>query len=272
MKPFVAAYALLAATLAGALACTRPAETPTAEVAEETTAVADAAAEPESLGIDPAAIEAVQRMTRHLGTLTTFQIAARSTVEEVADDGQKLQFEGAVTYKVRRPDAFFIDARTDRRIREFYYNGKTFTMFAPRMHVFTEVEAPPTILEMVGVLEEKYDVHLPLTDLFRWGSEPDDIEALTSAQYVGPARVDGVECDHYAFRQAVVDWQIWIQRGDAPLPRKLVITSRDNPSFPQYAAILDWKTDLSFDPGVFNFRKPADTLKIALAEVSDTTP
>jgi hypothetical protein len=272
MKPFVAAYAVLAATLAGALACTRPAETPTAAVTDETAAVADAAAEPDAGVIDPATIEALQRMTRHLGTLSSFEIRARSTIEEVADDGQKLQFEGAVTYKVRRPDAFFIDARTDRRIREFYYNGKTFTMFAPRMHVFTEVEAPPTILAMVGVLEEKYDVHLPLTDLFRWGSEPDDVQALTSAQYVGPARVDGVECDHFAFRQEVVDWQIWIQRGDAPLPRKLVITSRDNPAFPQYTAILDWKTDATFDASVFNFRKPADTLKIALATASDTTP
>ena len=37
-----------------------------------------------------------------------------------------------------------------------------------------------------------------------------------------PATIDGVATDHYAFREADVDWEVWIQKGDQPLPRKLV--------------------------------------------------
>jgi len=33
--------------------------------------------------------------------------------------------------------------------------------------------------------------------------------------------VEGVRCDNLAFRAPNVDWQIWIQEGPEPLPRKL---------------------------------------------------
>ena len=42
---------------------------------------------------------------------------------------------------------------------------------------------------------------------------------------VGPSVVGGVTCEQYAFRQADIDWQIWIQLGDYPLPRRLVATT-----------------------------------------------
>jgi hypothetical protein len=38
--------------------------------------------------------------------------------------------------------------------------------------------------------------------------------------------VIGVECDHLAFRNADTDWQIWIESGAKPIPRKYVITSK----------------------------------------------
>ena len=35
--------------------------------------------------------------------------------------------------------------------------------------------------------------------------------------------IDDDLCDHYAFRQGKIDWQIWITTGSKPLPRKVVI-------------------------------------------------
>ena len=53
-------------------------------------------------------------------------------------------------------------------------------------------------------------------------------------------------CDHYAFRQAKADWQIWITTGSKPLPRKIVITSRADEARPQSVSLIDWnlKPDL----------------------------
>jgi Predicted periplasmic protein (DUF2092) len=46
------------------------------------------------------------------------------------------------------------------------------------------------------------------------------MQDVTSGFVVGKGTVDGVRCDHLAFRSAHVDWQIWIQgRGAAAAPQ-----------------------------------------------------
>jgi hypothetical protein len=172
---------------------------------------------------------------------------------------------------VRRPDAFRIETSSDRRVRNFYYDGKTFTMYSPRMSVFAQVAAPPTIGEVVGKIQEEYDINLPLTDLFTWADSPAEHgKAITSGIYVGPAKIRDIECDQYAFRQPDVDWQIWIQRGDTPLPRKVVITTRDDPALPQYTVYLDWNLTPKFDNATFAFTPPKDTYEIEIVKVSNT--
>ena len=61
---------------------------------------------------------------------------------------------------------------------------------------------------------------------------------VTQGFVVGKAVVEGVRCDHLAFRAPHVDWQIWIQEGKEPLPRKLVITTRDQPNAPQFSVVV----------------------------------
>ena len=104
----------------------------------------------------------------------------------------------------------------------------------------------------------------PFTE-FRWsepgGGRADDIQ---EALYVGPALIDGTPTDHYAFREAEVDWQIWIAQGDAPVPRKIVITDRTDPSSPQYTATLSWNFRPAFDAQTFAFQAPAGALPIRL--------
>ena len=74
------------------------------------------------------------------------------------------------------------------------------------------------VRELLAVAEQKYDLDFPLADLFYWGTDKADLEDIKSSTYVGPSWVGGAACDHYAFRQQGVDWQLWIERGEAPLP------------------------------------------------------
>ncbi len=60
--------------------------------------------------------------------------------------------------------------------------------------------------------------------------------SLTSALPGGdPATLDGVLTNQYAFRQGEVDWSVWIEQGDRPLPRKLMIIDRSRPSSPPFS-------------------------------------
>ncbi|WP_428442365.1 DUF2092 domain-containing protein [Photobacterium sagamiensis] len=61
---------------------------------------------------------------------------------------------------------------------------------------------------------------------------------MTVGYVVGKSVIEGVRCDHLAFRSPYVDWQLWVQEGSEPLPRKLVITSRDVVNAPQFAVLM----------------------------------
>lgn len=215
--------------------------------------------------IDPDAMEALKRMSAYLGTQTSFELKSSGAFDLVLDDGQRLQFGDNATFKVRRPNGFVIERVGDYKDRRFTYDGKQLTVSSPRTAYYAQVEAPPTIRETLALAADRYGIELPLTDLFRWsepgGGRADDIQ---EALYVGPAVIDGTRTDHYAFREAEVDWQIWIAQGDSPVPRKIVITDRTDPSSPQYTATLSWNFRPAFDAQTFAFQAPAGALPIRL--------
>jgi hypothetical protein len=82
--------------------------------------------------------------------------------------------------------------------------------------------------------------------------------------------VGGATCNLYAFRQEGVDWQVWIQKGNYPLPRKLVITTLTDEARPQYAATYRWDLAPSFNDTAFTFDPPEDALRVALENDSQT--
>ncbi|MEJ0041147.1 MAG: DUF2092 domain-containing protein [Rhizomicrobium sp.] len=88
---------------------------------------ASAAAPAKNQDVEPEALAALDRMGAYLRTLQSFEIKAVTTTDVVLDDGQKVQFAGTNTYKVRRPNGFVISVANDRKVRQFYYDGKSLT-------------------------------------------------------------------------------------------------------------------------------------------------
>jgi hypothetical protein len=165
-----------------------------------------------------------------------------------------------------------VEVSSDRKQRQFFYDGKTLTLYGQRVKYYASVPAPPTIREMLEVAEQKYGLELPLADLFFWGTDKAHPEDIKTAIYVGPGWIGGVLCDHYAFRQEEADWQLWIERSDTPLPRKLVITTTDEEEQPQFVAVLTWNLAPQLDDAMFTFVPPADAQKIVLREVAPPPP
>lgn len=217
--------------------------------------------------VQPEAVAALERMGAYLRSLKALTVHGESTIDLVMEDGQTLEFPGTVDYRVRAPDRLQLDMRTDRKERRLFYDGKTLTVFGPRNKLYASTPAPPTIAGLLDVAERRHGIEFPLADLFLWGTGKAPVSALESAVRVGPARIDGAATDHYAFRQDGVDWQLWIQTGDAPLPRRLVITTTDDPARPQYASTLTWNTAPNLKDSTFTFTPPKDAARIELVEV-----
>jgi hypothetical protein len=218
--------------------------------------------------LDPAAIAELQRMGAYLRTLKAFQLKADVVTEDVRTDGQKVQILRAVTLVAKRPNRFFAEITNDRRQRLFFYDGSHFTLFAPRETFYATIDAPSSIEKLADELEDKYGLELPLVDLFRWGTDESDLNALTSAVDLGPSAINGVTCEQFGFRQDGMDWQLWIQRGDQPLPCRIVITTLTDDARPQHTATYTWNLAPSYDDNTFVFRTPSDAKPIPLAEVT----
>jgi hypothetical protein len=217
--------------------------------------------------IDPDAMAALNKMGTYLRSLKAFQIRAAITSESVLDDGQKVETDLVADLLVDKPDKLRMEATGDKQHRTYFYDGKTFTLFAQRLNFYATVPAPPTIVELIDTLDEKFDIELPLVDMFTWGTPRAAVREIKSAMDLGPTSIGGVTCEQFAFRQPGIDWQIWIQSGDYPLPRKLVITTLTDEARPQYTSVYTWNLAPSFNEAAFVFDKPKDALKITFADV-----
>jgi hypothetical protein len=216
--------------------------------------------------VAPEATRALNQMGEYLRTLKTFQVKAVISRESVMLDGQKVQFDGTADLLVERPNKLRVEMKSDRSERRFFYDGKTFTLFAPRTSYYASVAAPPTIGQLADTLEARFKIALPLVDLFRWGTSEGMDGNLTSANYIGPSQIEGVTCEQYAFRQDGIDWQVWVQSGDFKLPRKVVITTTTDEARPQYSAVYTWNLAPSFDDQAFAFVPTKETHRIVLAD------
>lgn len=215
--------------------------------------------------VDPEVVAALKRMGAYLDTIKTARVVADTSIDEVLDNGQKVLVTGKVTYQLRRPDGFVIEVASDRRVRQFFYDGKTFTVYAPRTKLYAQVEAPATVTDTLDMAEERYGIMVPLRDLFTWNNQSlDRAQFLNSAMHVGYAKVNGLDTDQYALRETGVDWQVWIQRGDRPLPVKVVITSTLEPTQPQYITNLTWSINPRLSASTFAFSKPSGSMPIAI--------
>ena len=221
-------------------------------------------ATPPSAAVEPEAIAALDRMGAYLRTLRVFSLRSETTIDEVTDDGMKLQFGGTVTMQVQRPSGLRVEVDSDRKRRRLIYDGKTVTVYGERVGYYATVPAPATLEELDADLDSKYGIRLPLADLYRWGSAGSTRAATREAAVIGPSKCGNAVCDHVAVRQEGVDWQIWIERGRTPLPRKLVITTLSEPSQPQYVALMHWDVAPKFDATTFRFKAPMGAHRIPL--------
>jgi len=215
--------------------------------------------------IDPRAMTALNRMSDYLKTLKAFRITSEVSKDELVDTNMKIQKSASNEISVQLPDRLHAHMAGDEQDLQFIYDGKTLTLYdAPGKHYAT-APAPPTVARTLDAIRARYGIVFPLADFIQMSAQENLLQNITAAGYIGTSRIDGVECDHVAVRQSDVDWQVWIEKSETPLPRKVVITTKTQPTQPQYIATLKWDTTPSIDSSLFTFTPPADAVRIKFA-------
>ena len=76
-------------------------------------------------------------------------------------------------------------------------------------------------------------------------------------------------CIRDSFRTPEVDWEIWIEDGPKPLPRRLVLTDKSVKGSPQMTANLsDWNLVPQFSTDFFSFKPPQNAQKITFLDAA----
>jgi hypothetical protein len=69
-----------------------------------------------------------------------------------------------------------------------------------------------------------------------------------------------------------VDWQIWIEDGDKPLPRKLILTSKQVKGEPQFTVVIrNWDLTPKLTDQEFSFTPPKGAKKIEFLQLTTET-
>ena len=128
---------------------------------------------------------------------------------------------GAVTrVALRRPERLRVEYDGDERRTSVVFDGQTFTIYDAAANVYTVADVPPNIDDALDTVFERYGFSVPISDFFYADPYGVLIENAQSGFVVGQHPVDGVSCLHLAFSQEGIDWQIWIEDGPHPVPRK----------------------------------------------------
>jgi hypothetical protein len=105
--------------------------------------------------VEPEAVDALKRMSAYLLSFNTIGIVSNASLDAVTNDGQRIQMDGVVTYKIRKPNGFVIDYKSAMKPRSFYYDGKSFTVYSPKLGFYAQVPAPATNREVLDTLYKR---------------------------------------------------------------------------------------------------------------------
>ncbi len=212
----------------------------------------------------PDPMEVLRKMADYIAQQKDFSVLVKETAEEVLDNGSKAQTEDERTLNVRRPDMLFSKIRSAENNRNFFFNKGAATAVDYGTQSYSELKMPSTIDGMLDELSKKYGFSMLLGDLLYTDAYPRLSSSIESAEYVGMSE-EPANCHHLAFSQEAVDWEIWIDAGEKPLPRKLLVTYKALEGSPRYEAdIRKWDSAANPD-GVFTPKIPESMKKIDVA-------
>ena len=222
------------------------------------------AAAPPKKGVDADADRMLRQMTEYLAGLQSFKVRNFAVDEMTLKSGEKIQATSDSEVAVQRPNRMTSTQRGAGEGLSLWYDGKTMTIACKANNSYESIAAPANLDAAIDKLRKHFKVDAPGADLIY--SRPYDIlmEQVVGGRFVGRESVQGTPANHLAFQGEEVDFQIWIQEGNQPLPLRFVITTKTVKEHPQFTVQLsNWDTQPSFSSAEFVYQAPAGAKPVA---------
>jgi hypothetical protein len=216
------------------------------------------------------ALRILKSMSDYLGSQSGFSAEFDVDLEVITPDIQKIQFSSTGKVMLSRPDKLRAERLGGYSHVELVFDGGVLTLVDKDRNVFAQAEAAGSVDQLIDRLRQDVGIEMPGGDLLLSEVYDDLSSRVIDAKHIGSGIVDGVECEHLAFRNADTDWQIWIEAGDRPVPCKYVITSKTLAAAPQYTLRMhSWIFDPAPGADAFRFAPPEGATEVALEELEN---
>lgn len=204
--------------------------------------------------VDPKADQVLKDMGTLLAKTKSFSVDAKVEQDLVLADGQKIEMSSRRSFTVSRPNHIRATSAGDLDIMDAWYAVNKLTVLNRQTKEYTTLDVPDKIDAMFDDMVNRFGLVLPMADLLVSDPYGSAMQNTWAGFYIGLHEVNGVACHHLAFRADSVDWQIWVDSGEKPLPRKLVITFSTVSGQPKWSAELDnWNLSPKVDDAMFTF-------------------
>jgi hypothetical protein len=212
--------------------------------------------------IDPQVRQVLTRACDELASARTMTYHAEINFDSVLASGVKVQYAAELDAALKRPNRLAISYKGDLGAKAIWYNGTTLTIYDPAHRVYASTAAPDSIDAMLTQVADEKNLSIPLEGFDFSNPCRRAYGNIQRGKYIGINDVGGVACDHLAFIQPNADWQLWIDNGKTPLPRKIVIIHKNTPSEPQWAAVFSkWRFNRKLPASLFQPKLPKDVTR-----------
>jgi len=219
---------------------------------------------------DPEADKILRSMSTYLGGLSAFSAKADIDTEIIDLEGQKIQLSSSTTFAVERPGKLNVRRQGVLADVELTFDGNTLTLYGKENNAYYQEKISGTIDDVLDGIRMGIGFSAPAADLIYSNAYAGLASGVTSSDYLGTAYVNGVESHHLIFREAQVDWQLWVQVGDQPLPMKYIITTKWIAGAPQHSVrFREWNTKPKIEADRFTFTAPKGATQLVAISVDE---
>src|SRR5277367_2833852 len=102
------------------------------------------------------------QMGEYIGSAEQFTFHADITFDHVLPSGQKLQYTASEDVALQRPNRLYVEWSGDLGDRQFWYDGKSLTLYDPATPFYATDAAPPDIDAMLEMVVTKLGFAPPL--------------------------------------------------------------------------------------------------------------
>lgn len=223
--------------------------------------------------IEPEARLLINEMGNYLREAKYLSFSAHVDFDDVLPSGQKISFAAKTEFRLKRPNGIYVDQQAEVGHKRFWFDGQSIHLYEPETGNFAEETLKGNSDKALEFTINQLKFSPPLADFLTSDPAKTLLKSVVKGFVVGPSNVNGIACRHLAFLDRLIDWQIWIEEGKLPLPRKLIITYKTLPNSPQYTATLtDFDLISRLPDNLFNPQISPSAVRLPFLKVAPMGP